>query len=90
MLKFYRIILSNREIFVMGETKGLATITAMELGKLDKLDLYDVEDILEITERDYNFGIGRRRGGDESWKQTFNPLVEDLAWKIGSDYLSFV
>ena len=66
MSNYYKIILSNREIFVMAASKGDSTVAAIEQGKLSKFDLYDVEDILEITERDYNFGVGRRRNTDES------------------------
>mgnify|MGYP001571598942 FL=1 len=50
----------------MAASKGDSTVAAIEQGKLSKFDLYDVEDILEITERDYNFGVGRRRNTDES------------------------
>ena len=65
-MNYYRIILKTKDVFVIAENKGLSTQSAIEQKKLDRYDLYDIEDILEITERDYNFGLGRRRNTDES------------------------
>ena len=60
-MNHYRIILGTKDVFVIAESKGLATKVAIEQEKLTIFDLYDVEDILEITEIDYLRGIGQRR-----------------------------
>lgn len=59
VVRHYKIILPDREIFIQAASKGLSTEEAIKSGKMEKFDCFDVEDILEITSVEYLRGIGQ-------------------------------